>query len=94
MAALPPQGVFETCDVSKDLPQCIDRQRQLDEITGEKLKSGLSSLVFKDDGGKKHRQSDPNATPDPSFSVSYRVSFSIQEAEIQAQHEDDKETKP
>lgn len=28
-AALPPQGVFESCNVSTDLPQCIDRQRQL-----------------------------------------------------------------
>jgi hypothetical protein len=43
---------------------------------------------------EKHGQGHPDSAPDPGFAISDCVSFAIEEAEIEAQHAENKKTKP
>ena len=68
---------FEEREDQNEDKKVIDRERQLDQVAGEKLETSLRSLVAENYVRKDHRQRHPDAGPDPRFSVSYSVSLSV-----------------
>ena len=47
---------------------------------------------MEDEPGKDHGQRYPDGGPDPRFSIPDSVSFSVEEAEIEAQHSQNEKT--
>jgi len=79
-------------DEEKD-EEVIDRQGELNEIAGDELQPALCVLIPKDDTCEDNGEGDPDSAPDRSLSVRNCVGFTIEKAEVEAQHEKNEQAK-
>ncbi len=82
-------------DQKKD-EEVVNGKRELDDISGKEFETCIGALIPEDNSGEDHCQRDPDSAPDCGFAILDCVSFTIEESEVQAQHEkyEQRETDP
>jgi hypothetical protein len=87
---------LEVAEDEQEDEEVIDRERQLDDVAGQKLGARQSPLVPEDESGEHERQRHPDGAPRGGLAVGDGVGLAVQHAEVEGQHEQDEdgETRP
>ena len=79
-------------DEDKD-EEIINRERELDEVSGNEFEAALLTLGPKYEAGKNPCERDPNGAPDGGLAIVNRMCLAIKESEVQTQHKENEGAK-